>query len=126
MATVSELGEDSLVAKLVAGLPVNAEVRVAAGDDCAAVGNVDESHWTLLKTDCVIEGVHFLADASPESVGWKALARALSDVAAMGGSPQQALVTIALPSDFEVERAAGIYRGLRQAAEQFHVAIVGG
>lgn len=124
--TVSDLGEDSLVAQLLAGLPAGPNVRVAAGDDCAVLGAPEDAEWTLFKTDCLIEGIHFTGEAPPERVGGKALARALSDIAAMGGTPGHALVTIALPADFEVERLSAIYRGLREAADCFGVSIVGG
>lgn len=124
--TVSDIGEDKLVADLVAGLPWNEQVRVAAGDDCAVVGAPEDSHWTLLKTDCVIEGIHFASDAPPERIGWKAMARALSDIAAMGGQPQHALVTIALPGASEVAWLQALYQGLREVSGQFGVSIVGG
>ena len=56
----------------------------------------------LFKTDAVVEGVHFTADTPPEKIGHKALARCLSDIAAMAGTPTAALVTIGLPRKFDV------------------------
>jgi thiamine-monophosphate kinase len=74
----------------------------------------------------VVEGVHFTRETPPEKIGRKALARCLSDIAAMAGTPTAALVTIALPKNFDVEFVAKIYDGLNALAEKHGVAIVGG
>ena len=81
MKTVGELGEDGLIAQLCGGLSVSGKVVVGPGDDCAVVGEGDL--LTLLKADAVVAGVHFLAGEDPRRVGWKAVARVLSDFAAM-------------------------------------------
>src|SRR5271163_3243417 len=119
-------GEDRLVRELTAKLARGADVRVGIGDDCAAIGAKSSARWQLLKTDCIIEGVHFLKTADPRKVGWKALARALSDIAAMGGLPEYALVTIAAPPGMEVAWLKQFYAGLRSIAEKFKVTIAGG
>ncbi|MEY2559342.1 MAG: thiamine-monophosphate kinase [Verrucomicrobiota bacterium] len=120
------LGEDRLLAQVLATLPTNDSVVVGAGDDCAVVELPGENTLHLLKTDCIVEGIHFTAKNRPASVGWKAMARPLSDFAAMSGVPQFALVTIIVPSDKTVEWVKQIYRGLEKAARAFGVAIVGG
>jgi len=74
----------------------------------------------------VVEGIHFTRETPPEKIGRKALARCLSDIAAMAGTPTAALVTIALPKDFDAEFVAKIYDGLNALAGKFGVAIVGG
>ncbi len=128
MSTVADFGEDRLVAELLAQLPasVGCGVIAGAGDDCAIVRPAGAKRWQLLKTDCVIEGVHFPADTPPEAIGWKALCRPLSDIAAMGGKPAYALVTLALPGSASVEYATGIYAGIGRAAREFGVEVVGG
>ena len=125
---MADFGEDRLVAALLARLPagVGRGVVAGAGDDCAIVRTGGAERWQLLKTDCVIEGVHFAPDAPPEAVGWKALCRPLSDIAAMGGKPRYALVTLALPGHATVAYATGVYAGLGRAAEEFGVTVVGG
>ncbi len=123
---LSALGENRVVEELTRALTLGADVRVGAGDDCAVIGRPREARWQLLKTDAVIEGVHFLADEDPRRIGWKALCRAVSDIAAMGGTPQHALITLAAPPTAEFARVRGIYAGLRQAARRFCVSIVGG
>jgi thiamine-monophosphate kinase len=74
----------------------------------------------------VVEGVHFEGSESWERVGWKAICRPISDIAAMGGMPEHALVTLAIASETELARAKALYRGLRRACERFGVVIVGG
>src|SRR4029434_5747291 len=80
-------GADRLVKRLTRSLPTLANVVLGPGDDCAVIGGPRDRVWQLLKTDCVIEGVHFTRDTDPKRVGWKALCRAISDIAAMGGEP---------------------------------------
>lgn len=119
-------GEDRLVSELTAGLPRGADVLAGPGDDCAVIGRPRDRRWQLLKSDVVVEGVHFRRADDPRRVGWKALCRALSDIAAMGGVPAQALVTLAVSAEESVARVKGLYAGLRRAASRFDVSIVGG
>ena len=126
----TESREDQLVAALLAQLPAADcadGVHAGAGqDDCAVVRAPKGKHWQLLKTDCMIEGVHFAPDADPEQVGWKALCRPLSDIAATGGKPGYAMVTIALHREATQDWAMAVYRGIARAASQFAVSVVGG
>ncbi len=124
--TLQGYGEDRLIAELTRALPRAETVRVGVGDDCAVIGGARAARWTLLKTDAVVEGVHFHAEEDYRRVGWKALCRAISDIAAMGGSPEHALVTVALPVAMEVDRIRDFYAGLKRAAKRFGVSIVGG
>src|SRR5581483_8949228 len=80
----------------------------------------------LFKTDAVVEGIHFLASDAPEDIGRKSLGRCLSDIAAMAGTPTAALITLALPTNFEPEFLDRIYQGISSLARQFEVAVVGG
>ncbi|EDY18654.1 thiamine-monophosphate kinase [Chthoniobacter flavus Ellin428] len=124
--TLADWGEDRLVAALTRDLPHGAEVLVGAGDDCAVIGRKRDARWQLLKTDVVIEGIHFLPDEDARRVGWKALCRAISDIAAMGGIPAHALITLAAPAATPVDRVKALYAGLRKAARKYDVGIVGG
>ncbi|MDQ6655811.1 MAG: AIR synthase related protein, partial [Verrucomicrobiota bacterium] len=121
-----QLGEERLLQEILPQLPSSGSVVSGAGDDCAVVEFGDATELLLLKTDCIVEGVHFTADAPAAAVGWKAMARPLSDFAAMAGVPQFALVTFIAPPGTSVAWAKGVYRGLSQAARAFAVAIVGG
>ena len=123
---LSELGEDALLQQLARELRQNEAVIAGPGDDCAVVRSAPGGKLTLLKTDCVVEDVHFTAAAKPAEVGWKAMARPLSDFAAMSGVPQFALITVIAPSSTRTAWIRGLYRGLERAAGTFGVAIVGG
>lgn len=118
--------EDALLARLLPGLPGNPDLIVGPGDDCAAVVIPGARDLVLLKTDCVAEDVHFLRSHEPARVGWKALCRPLSDIAAMGGLPTHALVTIFSPPDLAPDYWTAFYRGLAKAARRFGVTIAGG
>jgi thiamine-monophosphate kinase len=119
------MNELDLIARLTSALPRNDSVVVGAGDDCAVL-DLGGPDYVLFKTDAVVEGVHFTGNTSPEKVGRKALARCLSDIAAMAGQPGSALVTIALPKRFDVDRIERIYSGLNALATEHGVAIAGG
>ena len=123
---LSEAGEDRLLAQLLPMLSGNRSVVLGAGDDCAVLRGSPQDNLQLFKTDCVVEGIHFGTISAPASVGWKAMARPLSDFAAMSGVPQFALVTLIAPGERTLEWAKKIYRGLEKAARTFGVAIVGG
>lgn len=125
--TLADLGEDAVIRKLVELLPnASPDVLVGPGDDCAVVQVEGAAQWCLLKADSVVEGVHFLRGESMERVGWKAMCRAISDIAAMGGRPQHALVTIAAASSTPMKELRELYRGLAAAAGAYGVSVVGG
>ena len=121
-----ELGEDRLLAQLLPRLPRGKAVFAGAGDDCALVEAPAGRNFLVLKTDCVVEGVHFLPQASALDVGWKAMMRPLSDFAATSARPQFALITLIVPKQTTSEWVKRIYRGLSRAAARFKVSIVGG
>src|SRR5215469_258674 len=120
------MNEFELIAKLTKSLPANETVVAGAGDDCAVLDFGLAEKLFLFKTDSVVEGVHFTAETPPEKIGHKALARCLSDVAAMAGTPAAALVTIGLPKSFDAGRVGKIYDGLNALAKKYSVAVVGG
>ncbi len=126
--TLRQLGERGLIALLKRRLPRGRDVCVGIGDDCAVmqIGRSDGGPLLLLKTDAVVEGVHFDRHATPFQIGWKAMARPLSDFAAMAGWPRWALVTAALCEEMPVRFVREVYRGLAAAAKKFDVTIVGG
>ena len=95
------------------------------GDDAAAWHTVEATE--LATTDTLVDGVHFRHDLiSWEDLGWKAMAVNLSDIAAMGGSPLYALVTLGLKPETEVEDIHALYRGMLSACQEYQCQIVGG
>lgn len=96
------------------------------GDDCAVI------RWSagedlLVTTDLSIEGVHFRRDWHPaESVGWRCLARGLSDIAAMGGEPVAAFLSLGVPAATAQRWVDGFMRGFLRLAKRHHVALAGG
>lgn len=96
------------------------------GDDCAVLG-IPAGHETLVTTDLSVEGVHFRREWHPaESVGHRCLARGLSDIAAMGGEPVAAFVSLALPASLPQKWVDGFFQGLLALAKTFGVALAGG
>ena len=118
--------EFELISRLKAKLPTGDSVVVGAGDDCAVIDVGVPGKWQLHKTDAVVEGVHFTKDADPRQIGHKALGRALSDIAAMAGTPRWAAVTLGLPDGFDAERVESIYDGMAALAKRHDVSLVGG
>ncbi|MGL4399053.1 MAG: thiamine-phosphate kinase [Luteolibacter sp.] len=113
MTTLHEIGEDALIEKLVGLLPRSRDPAAGPGDDCAVIDHDPESPTLLLlKTDALVEQVHFLQAAPARAVGWKAAARVVSDFAAMGGTPRHFLITLALPSETQVCWVEDLYRGI--------------
>lgn len=133
---VKDLGEFGLIDRLNAlvtrerrgpdnGAAYAFRLLVDTGDDTAAwaAGAATE----LFTTDTVVEGVHFTRDTTPwRDLGWKSLASNISDIAAMGGLPLYALVTLGLPPETEVAGIEELYRGLLDIGERYGVAIIGG
>lgn len=119
MKTVRDLGEFGLIAKLCATLP-------ACGDDCAVLPAGRRDRCWLFTCDPVIERVHYLPETPPFRVGWKAMARNLSDIAAMSGRPRYAVVSLGLRPQTTVRYVTELYRGMRAVAERFGCEVVGG
>ena len=120
------MNEFELIARLVRSLPANKSVVVGPGDDCAVLDFHIPDRLLLFKTDAVVEGIHFTPETPPEKVGYKALARCLSDIAAMAGTPSAAVITLALPRNFDPKFVEAVYDGMSPLARRHEVAIVGG
>src|SRR5277367_4804029 len=116
------MNEIELITKLTKSLPTNENVVIGAGDDCAVLDFGLPEILFLFKTDAIVEGIHFTRETPPGKIGRKALARCLSDIAAMAGTPSAALVTIALPEKFDAEFVAKIYVGINALAREQGVA----
>lgn len=101
-------------------------LRYALGHDCAVLCAGSPKKDLVLKTDAVVEGVHFTSSTPPGLVGRKALARPLSDLAAAGAQPKAALITVGCPGAAHAQRLAQAYRSLALWASKFQLQLVGG
>lgn len=124
---ISRIGEVALLKRICRRLPLRGDVIIGAGDDCAVVrgGPADKFDY-LLKSDGVVEGVHFTMRTPEKLIGRKALGRVLSDMAAMGGEPLWILVDLVAPPETRIKRVEGVYAGLARLAARFGIAVVGG
>lgn len=120
------MGEFELIERLKRTLPKTSQsVWVGIGDDTAVT--VPPKGRLLWTVDCLVEGIHFdFSYASPEQVGWKALAVNLSDIAAMGGKPLSALVSLVIPKRINETTVVKIYQGIGECAEWAKVDVIGG
>src|SRR5262245_41849925 len=106
--------------------PVDRRVPIGPGDDAAAV-MLTPDRPCLITTDMLLEGSHFLlAEIGPRRIGRKAMAVNLSDIAAMAGRPLATVVSVGLPRQGGRALAEELYRGLRDVADAFDTALVGG
>ncbi len=110
--------EDSIIAKLRRRSPL-------IGDDCAVIPG-PTGRDLLLKADLSIEGVHFTRDSKPEDIGARAVARSLSDIAAMGGTPLYCLISLALAPWTNERWIAEFYRGVYQLLKKSKASLAGG
>ncbi|GGV02536.1 thiamine-monophosphate kinase [Actinomadura cremea] len=125
MATIGELGEFGLIARLTERLPRGPQVRLGPGDDAAVIAAPDGR--VVATTDLLVEGRHFRRDWSgPCDIGRKAAAQNLADVAAMGARPTALLVGFAAPPGTEAAWADGLYAGLAAECETAGASVAGG
>jgi len=115
--------EDELIATVLAAVPGRATPH-GAGDDAAVMTETASNR--VITTDALIEGTHFLRGHPAEALGYKTLAVNLSDVAAMGATPEAFLLSAALPSDMPAAWWAAFCRGLGACAEEAGVYLAGG
>jgi len=124
---ISEMGEFRLI-ELLAKIAEEGQGKqpiIGIGDDAAAWRGY--ASLNLATVDSLVQGIHFTMEMTTwKELGWKALAISLSDIAAMGGMPRYALVSLGLPGDTEVDDVADLYRGMIEMGNRFGVAIIGG
>jgi thiamine-monophosphate kinase len=121
------MGERALIAAIEAALarPPGSRVIRWIGDDCAVVR---ADAYAAVSVDAMVDGTHFRlgAGTTPEDAGWRALAGALSDLAAMGAAQGEAYLAVVLPYDMPDEDVLALHRGAAQLAERCGVTIAGG
>ena len=124
---LSEIGEFGYIARFspwFKGL-VPADTT-GIGDDCAIIP-ANEKEDLIISTDLLIENTHFLKDSiTPGQLGYKSLAVNLSDIAAMGGTPVGSFLSLAVPSETDVEYLDAFMNGYHGLSESYHVPLLGG
>ena len=127
MTSLSDAGEIEIIKQICSLLDQKEDVICGPGDDCAVVRINDLAGLDLILTsDPVTDQIHFSNDASPENIGHKALARSLSDIAAMGAKPAWSLCNITAPPSTDTAVIEGISAGMKALADVFSVSITGG
>ncbi|MCP4648985.1 MAG: thiamine-monophosphate kinase [PVC group bacterium] len=125
MKTLKQTGEFKFI-KVVSSLCKNDKsVFKGIGDDTAVI-NSSRDKYSLFTTDTLLEDVHFKRTQIPQQIGHKAIACSISDIAAMGGIPEYALVSVGFPQDIGIKFAKKMYSGILKTAGCFGVSVVGG
>jgi len=120
-----EIGEFGLIETIRRGVNVPDGVT-GIGDDCAVIPQSDGVE-TLISTDMLVEGTHFLMrDAEPQQLGWKSAAVNISDIAAMGGKPCATFLSVALPEDLDVKWMDEFMAGFTICCDQYGAPLLGG
>ncbi len=121
------MNEFELIEKLTRGAPKSAlDLKCGVGDDCAVIAGPGKKDW-LMTQDALIEGVHFRREwLDMATLGRKALAVNISDIAAMGGAPRFYLVSLGLPTDLRPKCAEQIYAGMKECAREYGACLIGG
>ncbi len=118
-------GEDNIIQEYLAPLAAGYPGAFGLKDDCATIAP-PPGHELVVKTDPVVEGVHFLADTAPEDIAWRALAVNVSDLAGKGATPVGYLMALALPDAPRREWLARFASGLGEAQRAFGCHLMGG
>jgi thiamine-monophosphate kinase len=122
---LKEIGEFGLIKRFRKKIKTDSSVVKGSGDDCAVL-KLDKKNYQLFTCDMIIEGVDFRKIDNLKSVGRKALAISISDIAACGGIPQHAVVALGLPKNMQVKQVDMLAKGLFDLAKKFKINIVGG
>ncbi len=122
---LSDVGEFGLIAALSKLVHKSPSVIKGIGDDCAVIKTPDGEHL-LLTADMLAEGVHFTRKMGARAIGHKAMACSVSDIAAMGGVPVAAVVSLGAPPDLNISFVKDLYRAMNSVAKKFHFDIIGG
>jgi len=122
---IARLGEIGLIKQIEGMCHSHQTVIQGIGDDTAVVSYLREK-FLLLTTDMMYEGVHFKKTMPARGIGHKAIASSISDIAAMGGVPKYALVSIGISSQTQWGFIRQLYQGMNTTAKKYHVRIIGG
>lgn len=122
---LTSLGEFGLIKRFRKQIKTDSSVVVGSGDDCAVL-EFDKTRYQLFTCDMIVEGVDFTPKEKPELIGRKALAVSVSDIAACGGIPRHAVVSLGFSKQTKVSYLDKIVKGISGLAKSYKINIVGG
>jgi len=122
---LSDYGEFGVIDLIKKHTSLSSSIIQGIGDDTAVLP-YKKDQYLLLTTDMLIQGVHFTKYMSARGIGHKALACSISDIAAMGGRPKYAVVSLGVPKNLKADFVRRLYQGMQKVATAFGVDIVGG
>jgi len=127
MKTLAQIGEFGLINRIDQKFCTDKNSgNIGIGDDCAVIQET-ENTAKLITTDLLIENIHFIKNkVTPKELGYKSLAVNLSDIAAMGGTPEYVFISVGFPAGTTVEWVENLYSGINNLAQQYNVRIMGG
>jgi len=125
---LSQIGEFGLIEEFKNILQTkDKNVVIGIGDDTAVIKGYRKNHYLLFTEDALVQNIHFnLKNISWLQIGKKALSVNISDIAAMGGIPKFALISIGLPQKISVSQCKNLYQGIKKTADKYKVSILGG
>ncbi|MBN2190272.1 MAG: thiamine-phosphate kinase [Candidatus Aureabacteria bacterium] len=118
--------EFGLIRKFAGLTPRAGRLKAGIGDDAAVITSGRKGFYELFTCDALVEGVHFTAGDKLSEVGYKSVAVSVSDIAAMGGLPAEAVVAVGVPGRISATGAINIYKGMLKAAKMFGLNLAGG
>ncbi|MCK9555220.1 thiamine-phosphate kinase [bacterium] len=118
--------EFGLIRKFAVLTPRAGRLKAGIGDDAAVIKSGKKGFYELFTCDALVEGVHFTVKDRLFEVGYKSVAVSVSDIAAMGGLPAEAVVAVGIPGRISDRDAINIYKGMLKAAEKFGLNLAGG
>lgn len=122
---LKEWGENNFIEYLVKLFPYHGSI-IGIGDDCAVIPMKGKKAW-LVTTDALIEGIHFLKEEiPPRELGYKTIAVNVSDIAAMGGEPKYAFLSIALNKTIDCKWMRYMIHGIKEACQKWNIELLGG
>lgn len=125
VSALSKIGEFGFINTIKKMIRTDGSVVRGIGDDTAVL-RFDKDKYLLLTVDMLIEGAHFRRNMNPYDIGHKALSCSISDIAAMGGSPKHAVISVGLPGDLSISYAKSLYKGIIDTAKKYKINLVGG
>jgi len=124
---ISQLGEINLIKNISDKTNLfSTDIIKGIGDDTAVL-KFDKKHYLLLTTDTLVEDDHFnLSWFTPQQIGNKAIESNVSDIAAMGGFPKYALISLILPKNTNIDFINKLYMGINKSSKKYKISIIGG